>query len=141
MNASMTIGEVAKAAEVGTETLRFYEREGLIVAPPRRHSGYRQYPPDTVRRVRFIRRAKDLGFTLREIRELLDLRVDPKTTCAEVRAVARAKLVDVDAKLAELQQIRGVLEMLAKRCRGEGPTSDCPILDLLEERGDSDAGR
>lgn len=139
MDASLTIGEVAKAAEVGTETIRFYEREGLIAEPPRRRSGYRQYPADTVRRVRFIRRAKDLGFTLKEIRELLQLRVDPSTTCAEVRAVARAKIADVDGKLAELQRIRGVLEVLAKRCRGEGPTSECPILDLLDDGGDRHA--
>jgi MerR family mercuric resistance operon transcriptional regulator len=130
---TLTIGAIAKAAEVGVETIRFYEREGLIEEPPRRPSGYRQYPPDTIRRVRFIRRAKDLGFTLKEIGELLSLRVDPTTTCADVRKVARAKVADVGAKIVELQRIRDVLERVAKSCRGGGPTSTCPILDLLDE--------
>lgn len=130
---SLTIGAVAKAAEVGVETVRFYEREGLIAEPPRRRSGYRQYPPDTIRRVRFIRRAKELGFTLKEIGELLSLRVDPSTTCAEFRKVARGKIDDVQEKIAELQRIRDVLDRLARACRGKGPTSECPILDVLDE--------
>ena len=91
---ALTIGEVAKAADIGVETVRFYEREGLIAEPPRRQSGYRQYPPDTIRRLRFIRRAKDLGFTLKEIGELLDLHVDPTRSCADVRAFGRGFSVD-----------------------------------------------
>lgn len=133
MNHVLTIGEVAKAAKVGVETVRFYEREGLIAEPPRRESGYRQYPPDTVRRLRFIRRAKELGFTLKEIGELLSLRVDPATTCADVRVLARTKIDDIEQKLAELQKMKNVLERLARTCRGKGPTSECPILDMLDE--------
>jgi MerR family copper efflux transcriptional regulator len=132
---SLTIGAVAKAADVGVETIRFYEREGLIAAPPRRRSGYRQYPADTVRRVRFIRRAKDLGFTLKEIGELLSMRVDAEKSCAEVRTLARAKIGDIDEKLAALQRMKAALEHLAQRCRGEGPTTECPILDALDEGG------
>lgn len=131
--AALTVGQVARAAEVGVETLRFYEREGLLAEPPRRPSGYRQYPPDTVRRVRFIRRAKELGFTLKEIGELLALRVDPGTTCADVRTLARAKVDDIAKKLAEMRRIQGVLERLARSCRGKGPTSACPILDMLDD--------
>lgn len=135
----LTIGEVARAAEVGVETVRFYERKGLIAEPPRRESGYRQYPADTVRRVRFIRRAKDLGFLLKEVGELLSLRVDPGRTCGDVRALARSKIVDIQGKIAELQRIGNTLERLVRSCRGKGPMSECPILDMLdEEEGNAD---
>ena len=87
-DAALTIGRLANASGVGVETIRFYEREGLLPEPPRKRSGYRQYPADAVARVLFIRRAKELGFTLKEITELLKLRVDPDTSCADVRALA-----------------------------------------------------
>jgi MerR family mercuric resistance operon transcriptional regulator len=137
----LTIGEVAKAAHVGVETVRFYEREGLIVAPPRRRSGYRQYPPETVRRVRFIRRAKELGFTLKEIAELLALRVESGSTCADVRNMARAKIADIETKLAELERIKSALERVARSCRGKGPTSQCPILEALDAEETCNAHR
>ncbi|NUP13620.1 MAG: MerR family DNA-binding protein [Polyangiaceae bacterium] len=140
MGATLTIGDVAKAATVGVETIRFYERKGLIPAPPRRRSGYRQYPVDTVRRVRFIRRAKDLGFTLKQIAELLNLRIDPHTTCAEVRALARAQIEDVEQRIQELARMRAALDRLARSCRGSGPTSECPILDALDTE-DGHVGR
>lgn len=133
MQIGLTIGELARAAQIGVETVRFYERQGLITRPPRPRDGYRRYPTETVRRVRFIRRAKDLGFSLREIGQLLALRVEPKTTCADVRALARSKIVDIEARIDDLQQIKAVLERLARTCRGAGPTSECPILDLLDE--------
>jgi MerR family mercuric resistance operon transcriptional regulator len=138
---SLTIGEVAKAAQIGVETVRFYEREGLIAEPPRRRSGYRQYPPDTVRRLRFIRRAKEIGFTLKEIGELLDLRVDPTKSCADVRALANAKVADVNAKMGELARIKAALEKLSRACRGKGPTSECPILDALDDQEDGHGNR
>ena len=131
---SLTIGEVAKAAEVAIETVRFYEREGLVAEPPRRQSGYRQYPMDTVRRLRFIRRAKGLGFTLKEIGELLDLRVDPERNCADVRTLAKAKMADIEAKMLDLARIQAALTELVRSCRGKGPTSACPILDTLDEQ-------
>lgn len=137
----MTIGQLARAADVGVETIRFYERQGLLAQPPRRRAGYRQYPRDAVQRVRFIRRAKDLGFTLNEIRELLSLRVDPDRTCADVRAMARAKVSVIEAKVAELERMKRALDRLARVCRGSGPTSECPILDLLDQEGASDADR
>jgi MerR family mercuric resistance operon transcriptional regulator len=133
---ALTIGEVAKAAQIGVETVRFYEREGLIAEPLRQRSGYRQYPPDTVRRLCFIRRAKELGFTLKEIGELLDLRVDPARSCADVRALANAKVADVKAKLGDLARIQAALEKLARACRGKGATSECPILDALDDQED-----
>src|SRR5919106_6046 len=102
----MTIGQVAKHAGVGVETVRFYERRGLLDAPPRRASGYRQYSPDVVRRIQFIKRAKDLGFSLREICELLSLRVDPDTTCDEVKQRAEAKIADIKTKLRDLRRMQ-----------------------------------
>jgi len=132
-DAALTIGRLANASGVGVETIRFYEREGLLPEPPRKRSGYRQYPADAVARVLFIRRAKELGFTLKEITELLKLRVDPDTSCADVRALAKAKIVDVEEKMADLARIKGALEKLARACRGKGPTSECPILDAIEK--------
>lgn len=138
---SLSIGELAKAADVGVETIRFYEREGLLPEPPRRRSGYRQYPADTVDRIRFIRRAKDLGFTLKEIAELLSLRVDPDKSCADVRALAQAKLADVELKMNDLAKIKATLEQLANVCRGQGPTRECPILDAIAHDEVCDANR
>jgi len=136
---TLKIGELARAADVGVETIRYYERRGLLAQPPRRTSGYRQYPPQSVRRVRFIRRAQTLGFTLKEIQELLALRVDDDRTCADVRALARAKLEDIERRVAELQQMGRALERVARRCRGRGPTSECPILEVLDEEEAADA--
>ncbi len=129
---TMTIGQVARRAGVGIDTVRFYERQGLLAKPARRASGYRQYGEDAVGRLRFIRRAKDLGFTLAEIAELLALRRDPDTTCAEVKHKARAKLADVEARIADLQRIRQALLAVTASCQGRGPTSACPILDALD---------
>ena len=134
---SLTIGQVARSAGVGVETVRFYEREGLVPEPRRRPSGYRQYPPDTVRRIRFVQAAKELGFTLKEIRELLTLRVMAGKTCADVKERAVAKLAGVDAKLAELHRVRDALAHLAASCSGAGPTSECPLLDALDAQGDA----
>src|SRR2546425_6976159 len=102
----LTIGQVARRAGVGVETVRFYEREGLLEEPPRRESGYRQYGEDIVARLQFIRRAKELGFTLNEIKELLSLRLDPSTTCAEVKDRAQAKIADIEQKIRTLQRMK-----------------------------------
>ena len=129
---AMTIGQVARQAGVGVETVRFYERTGLLTAPPRRASGYRQYAQEAVTRLQFIRRAKELGFSLKEITELLCLRVDPETTCGEVKQRAEAKIADIEAKLRDLQRMKEALATLVAACSGSGPTSQCPILDALE---------
>lgn len=133
----LTIGQVAKHTGVSVETIRFYERRGLIPAPARNRAGYRQYPPDTPRRVRFIQRAKAVGFTLGDIHELLDLRTRPGVTCADIRARAEVKLDEIDARLAELAQMRRALGQLADRCSGEAHLSECPILDALEDDDDA----
>ena len=129
----MTIGRVAQAAGLGVETVRFYERQGLISEPARSRSGYRQYRPETIRRLKFIVRAKALGFTLQEIGDLLDLRGTPGAGCADVQARAEAKLEDIEERIAQLAAMRRVLGELIAQCRGEGPLSDCPILDALTD--------
>jgi len=128
----LTIGQVARRAGVGIETVRFYEREGLLEKPARKKSGYRQYQEDVVARLRFIKRAKELGFSLKEIKELLSLRVDPETTCAEVRRKAEAKIVDVDEKIQALRRIKKALVNLTTACSGRGPISECAILEAIE---------
>lgn len=133
--APFTIGKVARMSGVGIETIRFYEREGLIPEPPRRDSGYRQYPPTVIERVRFIKKAKDLGFTLAEIGELLDLSVGQGSTCADVKRKAVEKMKEVDAKISDLKRIRRALNQLTDQCRGKGPVSECPILENLESKG------
>lgn len=131
---AMTIGQVARQAGVGVETVRFYERKGLLDGPPRTASGYRQYSQEVVRRIRFIKLAKELGFSLKEVAELLSLRVDPETTCAEVKAQAEDKIADIDAKIRDLSRMKDALVTLAAACSGRGPTSACPILGALEQQ-------
>ncbi|WP_298433547.1 MerR family DNA-binding protein [Geobacter sp.] len=135
----MTIGQVAKRAEVNIETIRYYERQGLIPSPPRRESGYRQYSGGTVERVRFIKRAQELGFSLKEIAELLSLRVAPDISCSEVKRRAEAKITDIEEKIRTLQKMKEALARLASTCSGRGPTSECPILEALENEEEKDA--
>lgn len=130
---TLTIGQVAHGAGVGVETVRFYEREGLLAEPERSASGYRQYPADAVRRILFIQRAKDLGFSLKEIGELLSLRLDPGTSCADIKAKAEGKLASIDEKLKALQRMKRALTALAATCSGQGATTACPILESLDD--------
>lgn len=127
----LTISQLAQRAEVPIDTIRYYERNQLIAEPPRRPSGYRQYPEETVQRLRFIRRAKNLGFTLEEIAELLDL--SSQRNVAAVKRSAQQKLVDVEHKIAELSRIRDGLEKLVQTCPGHGRAEACPILSALTE--------
>jgi len=128
----MTIGEVAKAAGVGVETVRFYERKRLLPQPRRPAAGRRHYDEEIARRIRFIRRAQELGFSLAEVRQLLELRLDPRRSCSEVKAEAETKIETIDSKIAELRRMRKALDALAGSCSGEGPTSACPILDGID---------
>ena len=130
----LTIGQVAERSGIGIETVRFYERKGLVEEPPRADSGYRQYPEDVVARIRFIRRAKELGFKLSEISQLLSLRVDPDTTCADVKKQTELTIADVEEKIRVLQGIKTALKKLAASCVGTGPTSECPILESLDSQ-------
>jgi len=128
---TLTIGQVAAQTGTNAETLRFYEREGLIPPPARSDAGYRHYSDAVIQRVRFIQRAKEVGFSLREIGELLSLRADPHTSCAEVKARAQEKIASIEAKQRDLETMRAALAKLARQCRGRGPVSECPILDAL----------
>ncbi len=127
----MRIGQVAKAAGVGIDAVRFYEREGLIRAPARRPSGYRDYTPDVVVSLRFIRRAKELGFSLKEISELLRLEASEDATPADVRGRAEAKLEVLEERIRSLQRMRRALRKLVESCPGKGPLRDCSILRAL----------
>lgn len=129
---SLTIGTLAKRAGVGVETVRFYERRGLVRRPIRPRTGYRSYPEDAVARIRFILNAQALGFTLQEIIGLLALRVTAGTSCAAVRARAAAKLADVKQRMADLERIRVALEKLVAACPGRGALASCTILEILD---------
>jgi len=131
---TLTISQLADAAGVGRETVRFYERKGLILDPGRSAAGYRRYPAEAVDRLRFIRRAQGLGFTLDEIGDFLELRVDEVAACGAVEVRARAKLVSVAEKLAELKRMQRVLQRLVAACAAREPTSHCPILEEIEDR-------
>ncbi|WP_341580876.1 MerR family DNA-binding protein [Marinobacter metalliresistant] len=139
----MTIGKVADVVGVGVETIRFYERRKLIEQPPRpRESGYRVYSDATVRRLHFIRRAQELGFSLREIAELLALRDadSDHADASDVRRRAMTKLHDVDQKIDQLRQIRQGLAALVDRCPGQGPLQCCSIFEALEHNAGSASG-
>lgn len=137
MSQTLTISRLARAAGVGIDTVRYYERAGLLPEPPRRGSGYRDYPPASLQRLQFIRRAKALGFSLEEIRELLQLSTDSGRGVAGVKASAEAKLQLVDERIAELQRVRDGLRELVRACPGHGELQSCPILNALS--GDPDA--
>jgi MerR family transcriptional regulator, copper efflux regulator len=132
MAKGMTISRAAERAGVGIETIRFYERRGLIEQPSRpRSGGYRVYEGAVVERIRFIRQAQELGFSLREIMELLSLRADPAADCGEVRAQAVSKRQEVDRKITQLQQMRAALDELIASCPGGGALRACSIIDAL----------
>jgi len=126
--------ELANRGGVNLETVRYYERRGLLPKPPRTAAGYRTFDAAAVRRLRFIKQAQALGFSLKEIRELLALRVDPRASCADVRRRAEAKIADIDEKLRALRAMRRALVRLTAACAGRGPVRACPILESLEER-------
>ena len=137
MSQSLTISRLAREAGVGIDTVRYYERAGLLPEPPRRASGYRDFPAATVQRLNFIRRAKALGFSLEEIRELLQLSADRGRGVAGVKASAEAKLRLVEERIAELQRMRDGLRELVRACPGHGELKSCPILNALS--GEPDA--
>jgi MerR family copper efflux transcriptional regulator len=128
----MTIGQVAKLAGVGVETIRFYEREGLLNKPERKESGYRLFGADVVNRIRFIRRVQELGFSLKEIRELLFLRVDSRATAKEVKKRVDSKIDQIDGRIRDLKKVRTALAQLS-RSVGKRPPSECPLLDVLDK--------
>ncbi len=130
---TMKIGNVAKLAGTGIETIRYYEREGLLLEPERRPSGYRQYDEATVDRLEYIRRAKELGFTLAEIKELLELSFAP-SNCEHIRLRAETKITDIESKIRNLQQMKRSLSKIVKRCRTKNSTDECLLVHTTKKR-------
>lgn len=128
----MRTGELAARAGVNIQTVRFYERRGILPKPSRTASGYRVYAGEAVRLIRFIKRAQDLGFTLDEIEDLLRLRNNRRSSCASVKSAARGKMAAVDAKIADLRAMKHALAVLLARCERNDGDRHCPILEALE---------
>ena len=129
-------GELAEKGSVNPQTLRYYERTGLLPVPPRLDSGYRLYPESSVSRIRFIKRSQELGFPLAEVKELLALRVDKHRDRGEVRKIAKARLNEIEARIHSLETMRSALQHLARTCHGAGPADECPILTGIEAAGE-----
>jgi MerR family transcriptional regulator, copper efflux regulator len=138
---ALKIGEVAKRSEVGIETIRYYERQGLLAKPDRRPSGYRQYDESVVSRLQFIRNAKELGFTLAEIKELLGLWFDVNTKCVHVRQRAEQKIANIEDKIRTLQKMKRSLKKIISQCENRDEVDECPLwLGLDEPRKMKNAG-
>ena len=131
-----TIGQLATRTDVSVETIRYYERVGLLTQPQRPDSGYRRYPDDARRRLSFIRKAKALGFTLSEIAELLALNMESETACGNVEKTATRSISRIDGQIRALSQMRRALGKLVAECRSGKPNGDCPIIRALEEAED-----
>jgi MerR family mercuric resistance operon transcriptional regulator len=135
----LTIGKVAKLAGVSVETIRYYERFGIISKPTKCHHSYRQYPKDIVQRVRFIKGAQELRFKLSEISDLLSMRLNVKSTPEALRAVAGLKIKQIDEKIHELHRIRSALVMAMDCCEAQVSSQNCPVLDRFYESESADA--
>lgn len=130
--ASLHSSQLAEQGGVNVQTLRYYEGEGLLPRPPRTASGYRTYPADTVDLIRFIKRAQGLGFTLRQIKQLIALREHPEAACADVRRQAEAKLTEIAEKMRSLRTMQRELTRLVDACAGPSRSHSCPVLTRLE---------
>lgn len=130
---SLKSGELARQAHVNPETLRYYEREGLLPEPVRTEAGYRLYNPDDVKRVRFIKKAQELGFSLKEVKELLALKLNADHSASEVKRLTEHKIQDIEAKIRSLQAMKKILKDLASACSGTGSVDHCPILNCLDD--------
>ena len=133
MTTNLTIGKLAKEAGVNVDTVRYYERRHLLTKPARTPSGYRQYLPEAVTRIKFIKRAQELGFSLNEISELLQLRVDADSACEDVKARAETTVADIQSKIQTIERIQRTLAELIDHCDLRQPTEACPILKALED--------
>ncbi len=140
MSNRFTIGRLARLAGVNIQTVRYYERTGLLHPVSKTGAGYRLYGEGELKRLRFVRHAKDLGFTLKEIKELMGLRVESSTACAEVLKKTEEKLRDLEERIEKLNELRGILNELTVACRERTPTGECPILKSIEKGGETHDG-
>ncbi len=132
----LRVGEVALRAGVKPDTVRYYEDAGLLAPADRSRSGYRQFAEDAVERIRFIKRAQGLGFTLEEIAGLLELRVSHENACAPAQARAEWKIAEIDGKIAALRRLRRGLTRFVAACRRGGSGGECPLLETLSGEQD-----
>lgn len=128
----LTIGGLARLGGVNLETVRYYERRGLLPKPPRTEAGYRQFAPEAAHRLRFIKRAQELGFSLGEVQELLALRVEPQQSCVDVRSRAKAKIAGIEQKMKTLTAMKDILRGLVDQCENSA-SDECPILASMEQ--------
>ncbi|MGL1902094.1 MAG: heavy metal-responsive transcriptional regulator [Fibrobacterales bacterium] len=128
----MLISETAKLAGVNIETIRYYERQGILEVPHKRESGYREYTQEAVALIQFVKNAQNLGFSLKEIKGLLAVKVDPQSDCGDVKQRALEKILEIEEKITALEAMKGSLEIITKRCSGKGPVSGCTILNAME---------
>ncbi len=128
----LTIGQLAKESNVHVETIRYYERRGLISKPPRSVSNYRMYSSENLRRLKFIKHAQGLGFSLKEIKEILSLRAIPRARCADVQKYTTRKIEELQERIHSLTRMRRSLEKLLRECSGDLPATECPILESME---------
>lgn len=129
-----SIGQIAKKSGISIETIRYYEKEGLLEKPHRKESGYRQYNDNVIERLSFIQQAKSLGFTLAQINELLSLEVKQGTTSKDIKNIAQSKLVDIEEKIKMLKKMQKTLKELVTQCNGKGPVEKCPILNAIKKK-------
>ena len=129
-----SIGQIAKKSEVSVETIRYYEKEGLLEKPQRKEGGYRQYNDDVIERLSFIQQAKSLGFTLTQIKELLSLEVKQGTSSKDIKDIAQSKLGDIEEKIKMLKKMQKILKELVTQCDGKGPVEQCPILKAIKKK-------
>ena len=128
----LTIGQLSKKSEVSIQTIRYYERQGLIPKAQRSLSGYRLFTSEAVARINFIKQAQQLSFTLAEIEGLLSISADPKSTCVDAKKYADAKIADMEEKIKSLQRMKQMLSILAEKCHKNGSPNECPLLEFLE---------
>lgn len=138
--AGVTIGAFAKSAGVRSDTIRYYERNGLLPPPARTSAGYRLYDVSDLDRVRFIRKAQQLGFTLSEIAALLALQASDTARAADVLEMTERKIAEAAARIGELSRIRAALDQLARQCPVDAPATDCPILAHLANASTAGGG-
>lgn len=129
---TLSIGQAAKITGISVEAIRFYEKQGLVSVPNRTAAGYRQYSPETIKRIRFILHAKDAGFTLKEVADLLALRQSSRDSCSKIKQRAQMKLQDVESRLNDLHMVRDALSNLVAKCDDKEKMGACPIIEALE---------